>query len=171
MNLYGFSLGPSAKHQGALMQVLTREGHDVIDKQNDPAAQAAGVDFMLNGQPCEFKHDDKMARSGNVVFELVSNVGKGTPGCLVTSRARWLWYYDTVNRIAYQIGLPELRKAIEKDSRNRYQAFKTTTKTTTKTTNDGFYATIGLLLEIGFLRAAKVIVREMPIDPLPQVKQ
>lgn len=159
---YTFSLRRADSLQSALMAHLRTLGAVIVDKSKDMAAQAAGYDFLLNGEPAEFKFDTRMSVTGNLAVEIVSNIGRGKPGWFITSQARWLFYLDTCLCTCYQIDLQALRQALDSDNRNRYSAAKART--------ENKYSTLNWLVEIGFARATGCIVCEYSFNCKEEAK-
>ena len=138
------------------MGILRSEGRAIVDKSDDMAAQLRDhIDFAMDGELCEFKYDTRMSVTGNMAIEIVSNVGKGTPGWFITSAARWLFYMDSSAGICYQIDLPKLRQVLDADNRSRYAAGKART--------EGKYSTLNWLVELGLAKAKGCIVREIEV--------
>lgn len=153
---YAFSLRRADSLQLALMAHLRSIGATVVDKSKCMDSQAAGFDFLLDGEPAEFKYDTRMSVTGNMAVEIVSNIGRGKPGWFITSQARWLFYLDTCLCTCYKIDLQALRHALDVDSRNKYSAAKART--------ENKYSTLSWLVEIGFARATGCIVGEYSFD-------
>lgn len=83
---------------------------DVSDNKN---WQAKDVDFLVTykdlGQfPIEIKNDQYA--SGNFFFETMSSIEAKTPGCLVKSSAKFLYYYFQRYRTLYIINLSAFRQ-------------------------------------------------------------
>jgi hypothetical protein len=127
---------------------------EVKDRTDDDVAQKAGFDFYLQGRTTEFKSCDQIHRTGNLVFELVSNSRKPSAGCGLTSEAQLLCYYDTVGNIAHLIAFQQLRRAIEASSQRKWSAYKVTTPMPHSL--DIAYATFGLLVPLVFLQQEDV---------------
>jgi len=121
----------------------------IVDHTDDRQAQRDGWDFMLQGSPTEFKECNRIHQTKNLVFELVSNSRKATPGCMLTSKATFLCYYDTKQHIVHLLNLPKLKGAIECASQAKWDAYKVTTPVPGGT--DVAYATFGLLVPLRFL--------------------
>ena len=83
----------------------------------DPAYQTHDVDLLwtvLEGHgrlrtiSIEVK-GDRYHKSGNFFLETVSNTRKNTPGCIIYSKAKWLFYYFVGNRELYCLPLAALQ--------------------------------------------------------------
>jgi hypothetical protein len=138
------------------MDILRSEGRFIVDKADDMTAQLRDhYDFVMDGDACEFKYDTRMSVTGNIAVEVVSNIGRGTPGWFITSTARWLFYMDTTAGICYQVDLPKLRGALDADNRSRYQAGKART--------ENKYSTFNWLVELGFVKSKECVAREIEV--------
>lgn len=90
-------------------------GLRVIDVSDDLEWQRRGVDRLIvlpNGCriSVEYKTDEIAHRTGNLVFEIVSDDVKNTPGWGLSSEAQYLVYLIEGGSIVYLIRLPDLRK-------------------------------------------------------------
>jgi len=117
----------------------------VTDLTNDKTSQASGIDFMLGEDTVEFKIDNHINRTKRFAFELVSNIGKATPGCGLTSKATYLLIYDPVDNVCHRIHLPGLRNYLTKSSQVMWDVAKTaTTIGKLESAYSGFYLLIPL---------------------------
>lgn len=90
-------------------------GFQIIDVSDDPEWQRRGVDRLLvlpDGRyvSVEYKLDNIAHRTGNLVFEILSNDITDTPGWGLSSKAEYLVYLVEQTNTVYLIRLPELRK-------------------------------------------------------------
>ncbi len=87
----------------------------VVDVSDDPEWRRAGVDRLLvfpDGRQVtvEYKTDFIAHRTGNLVFETVSDDVTGVPGWGLSSKAEYLVYLVEKAGVVYLIRLPELRE-------------------------------------------------------------
>lgn len=147
-NNFGCDIDASTQRQKRLTEFLKLKGHTIIDKSQDLAAQAAGYDFVMNGEPCEFKFDTKICRTKNVACEMMSNQELNKPGWYATSKMRWLFYLDDINNVCYQFDFPKFKRAFDADI-NFYLPFKART--------DNKYTSSGLLVPLKFFESHQCI--------------
>lgn len=139
----------SDRQQARVMEYMRQKGCKVEDKRFDSAAQAAGIDFVINGSEAEFKACNQIGRTGNMAFEIISNTRKGTPGGALRSQAVWLFYLDALNDRLHVVSIRNLMLCFERSDQTVWKSAKSTTAS-----NDGgiLYATVSLLFPIAFVR-------------------
>lgn len=155
MYQYQSNYDDSTRHSREVMRYFREVLYwPVEDHTGDLEAQRDGWDFKLKSSKTEFKDCNRIHQTGNMVFELVSNSRKATPGCMLTSKADILCYYDTNQHIIHLVNLPKLRAAIEEGPIAKWDAYKVTTPS--PRTNKFAYATFGLLIPLTFIDKAGV---------------
>lgn len=126
----------------------------VHNVEEDTAYQAHDVDLLwtvlekerLRVIPVEVK-GDRYHRTGNFFFETISNEGKGTPGCLLYTKAEWLFYYFLEVGTLYCLPMDKVRPwFIEHMPRFKEQ------RTSTPTRSGQAYVTIGRLVPITIVK-------------------
>src|SRR5947209_5168275 len=104
----------STNHSRLVMRYLEEmHGCTIRDLTDDMEAQKTGIDFLVNDHTAEFKSDTRIATTGNIAFELISNSKKATAGCALTSQAELLYYYDQVKHVCHVMNFKNLRSGIE----------------------------------------------------------
>jgi len=103
----------SNRHQRTVVLWLKSKGFAVKDVSADPVFQTQDIDLIvMRGaarRTVEFKADNVIGKTGNLVFEIVSNLERATLGCLMYSKADWLYYYDVQSGHLHMIRLKPLR--------------------------------------------------------------
>jgi hypothetical protein len=154
--------------ESILIDYFRKKGYTVEDKTQDMEHQKAGIDFVINKIPVDAKYDRWLHTTGNVAIELISNLGRGTVGTALHTKAdRWLygemWTDDDgiIHLICHYWTQPLLIRQIEEDEQRKWTAFKTTTSG-----RDGgvLYATVGLLVPLDWIKAKGQAVRYGCID-------
>lgn len=89
----------------------------VHNVEENPIYQEHDVDLLwtvversgrLRIIPIEVK-GDTYHQTGNFFFETISNESKGTPGCFMYTRAKWLFYYFVEAGILYCLPMDKVR--------------------------------------------------------------
>ena len=123
--------------------------------EDDPAYQQHEVDLLWsivdgNGRlriiPIEVK-GDRYHRTGNFFFETVSNASKGTAGCILYTKAHWIFYVFVETEEIYCLPMDVVRPWFAETSENFREA-----KTSTPVGKDS-YVTNGRLVPIQTLLA------------------
>ena len=117
----------------------------------DPAYQPHDVDLLwtvlekdgrLRVIPIEVK-GDRYHKSGNFFLETVSNAGKNSPGCILVTKAKWLFYYFIGSGRLYCLPLAGLQPWF-----HTHQERFPLQETRTPVAGDQFYTTLGRLVPI-----------------------
>lgn len=134
----------------------------VVDADDDLAAQAEGWDLLVRqrGQAacCRVEVKTDRHRPLNIALELVSNVERGVPGCLITSQADFWVYVFARTGDVIRFSPSEVRKWLEAHS-GRFETFEA--KTWVGRTR---YTTRGLLVPVGVLLNEVRGTRRLPLD-------
>ncbi|SMB96053.1 hypothetical protein SAMN00808754_1391 [Thermanaeromonas toyohensis ToBE] len=115
----------------------------IVDVSDDPGWRGTGIDRVLelvDGRkvPVEYKTDCIAHRTGNLVFEIISDDVTGTPGWGLASKAEYLVYLLEGTEEVYVIRLPALRRWVLK----RVSSFRTVEA------DNGVYRTVSLLVPL-----------------------
>ena len=100
----------------------------------------------LRAIPLEIK-GDRYHKTGNFFFETVSNEAKGTPGCFLYTKAKWLFYYFVGNGRLYCLPMATVRPWFWHQL-DRFEERRTSTPV-----GDEHYVTVGRLVPIQTLLA------------------
>ena len=133
-----------------VMDYLRSIGNDITDLTHDNDAQTRGMDFLVNGESVEFKTDLKTHITGNIAFEIVSNVGLGKIGGLLRSEAVWLLYYEIATGVCHKISLAALIDSLQKRGIN--QRWQTVIMNTPVGSDKFGYCTMSLLIPLSFIK-------------------
>src|SRR5260370_15149023 len=101
--------GPAARAVQLAQEYLRAldPGGRIHDVQSDPRFQHRGVDLLWERSTHAVEgieeKGDRNARRGNYFFELVSNLGKNTPGCFLYSEADLLLYVLVAPREVHRL--------------------------------------------------------------------
>lgn len=151
-SLYDFTttLSASNDYQMVVMAWLREErGAVVEDMRGTDADIKQGIDLTINDEAAQFKADDKIDSTGNIAFELISNLGKGTLGCGVKREARWWLYYGTVSSTLHVIDHHKLIDQINVAGETSWRGFTTHTGGWNR---QAAYATVGMLIPIAAIK-------------------
>jgi hypothetical protein len=122
--------------------------------EEDPAYQQHDVDLLWsivdrNGRlrliPIEVK-GDRNHHTGNFFFETVSNAGKGTAGCILYTKAHWIFYVFVEIEEIYCLPMDLVRPWFAEHSEQFREA-----KTSTPVGRGEVYVTNGRLVPISTL--------------------
>ncbi len=122
----------------------------VHNVEDDPAYQAHDIDLLWtivdgNGRlrtiSIEIK-GDRYHHTGNFFFETISNLGKGSPGCFLYTKAAWLFYYFVGNGHLYCLPMMQMQPWFHENS-DRFREQQTSTPVGTDS-----YITVGRLVPI-----------------------
>lgn len=133
-------------------------GYTVRDLTDDRLAQSRGIDFALElpgrvkERTIEFKCDNQIHKTGNIAFEVISNLSWGKLGSCLTSQADYLLYYDPVEYECHRLSLPGLVKAVEESPQVIWKVAKANTPVPNPKEKPGGYASLSLLLPVDLLR-------------------
>jgi hypothetical protein len=117
----------------------------VENVEDDPTYREQDVDLIWTTRKGRYRVEikgDRWDRTGNFFFETHSNREKGTPGCLLYTRADLLFYYFVHPRVLYILPMPELRAWFLP----RQAEFPT--RSTTTPVGGRHYTTVGRLVPI-----------------------
>ena len=90
---------------------------NVINVENDKKYQILDIDLLWEGvnksnvyitKSIEVKIDS-YSKSGNIFFETISNDNKNTKGCMLVSKADYLFYFFPDTRILYSFKLKDFK--------------------------------------------------------------
>lgn len=103
-------MGAWAEEQ--VMQHYASAGTHVADVRDDKYFRSMDVDLVIDGNVfIEVKGDSHTTE--NIFIETISNVTKGTPGCLLYTAADYVFYYYIKKGVALVIPAKELKKWIK----------------------------------------------------------
>lgn len=105
-------------------EIINVENHEGFRKKDIDLLAIIEDDDGMRGTTIEVKTDQYT--SGNLFFETISNIQKGTPGCLMYSEADWLHYYFTGYKQLYIMGMKPFREWVLRN-RSRYRPRNTST--------------------------------------------
>ncbi|ACB84825.1 hypothetical protein [Natranaerobius thermophilus] len=93
---------------------------NVIDVSDNEEYMEKGIDFLIetesgNKQGIEVKTDTYYS-SGNFFLEYIANTNKNKTGALLSSHAKWLFYYF-IDGTLYIFKLSDLKKWIKKNKK------------------------------------------------------
>ena len=76
-------------------EFLEKSGKQCKDVSDDPKYQKDDIDFIVEGKSgnelsFEVKNDSKIAYTGNIFYESISNVDYGTVGCFEKTKADFI---------------------------------------------------------------------------------
>jgi hypothetical protein len=125
-------------------EVLYVDGKAVQSKDIDLIAVKED-DFGIVGATIEVKTD--RYTTGNLFFETISNIQKGTPGCLMYSEADFLHYYFVGYAMLYVMHMKMFREWV---TANQHR-FKTR-QTSTGNEFGMFYTSEGILIPLRDIR-------------------
>lgn len=151
--VYDFTqnLSVSNDYQQVVMDWLRDVRHaTVVDRRGQlEYDKGKGIDLEINGEPAQFKADDKVDSTGNIVFELISNLGKGSVGCGAKREARWWLYFGTVSNTLHVIDHHKLIDRINVSGFTSWRGFTTHTK---GWNGEVAYATLGMLIPLASVK-------------------
>jgi hypothetical protein len=137
--------------QQITMTWLKGNGFEVQDVSKDRTYQSQDIDMVITKggkrTTVEFKADKVIATSGNLYFEIVSNLEKGTPGCLVYCKAEWLYYYDQNNHKLHAIRMTYLRAKLSAIPINQLRIHRSRTGF-----DGGYYTTVGVTIPLSAIK-------------------
>jgi len=122
----------------------------VHNVEDDPAYQNHDVDLLwtivdghgrLRTISIEIK-GDRYHQTGNFFFEIISNLGKGSPGCFLYTKAAWLFYYFVENGRLYCLPTMRVQPWFHENS-DRFREQRTSTPVGASS-----YVTVGRLVPI-----------------------
>jgi hypothetical protein len=122
----------------------------VHNVEDNPVYQEYDVDLLwavversgrLRIIPIEIK-GDTYHQTGNFFFETISNESKGTPGCFLYTKAKWLFYYFVEAGVLYCLPMGQVRPWFY-TYMERFEERKTSTPVGNET-----YVTVGRLVPI-----------------------
>jgi hypothetical protein len=122
----------------------------VHNVEDNPIYQEHDVDLLwavversgrLRIIPIEIK-GDTYHQTGNFFYETISNESKGTPGCFLYTKAKWLFYYFVEAGILYCLPMGQVRPWFY-TYMERFEERKTSTPVGNET-----YVTVGRLVPI-----------------------
>ncbi len=115
----------------------------VEDVQSNPFYQKEDVDLIWHSNHGSFKVEVKTDshNTGNIFFETVSNLGKGSSGCILTSSAEILCYVIQASSLILAMSMKAVRGWFL-DRLNSFREVKSQTKV-----GSGFYTSLGRLIQ------------------------
>lgn len=97
MTQHKFEEDNSAGKRGEKLfkEFLEKSGKPCKDVSDDPKYQKDDIDFIVEGKSgnelsFEVKNDSKIAYTGNIFYESISNVDYGTVGCFEKTKADFI---------------------------------------------------------------------------------
>lgn len=137
----------------------------VDDVSNNPAYHELDIDYIIQfsnktKSTIELKTDTY--DTGNIFYETMSNVEYNVPGCMVKSKAEYLFYYFTKTQELYIIKFSEYKKWFEQNKSffNRKLLKNINKKRTGTYTSEG-YTIPKTYLEKNFKYFKKIILSEV----------
>jgi hypothetical protein len=130
-----------------VLDYLATLGLEGEDLSGDMSYQLRGIDFKVAGKTCELKSCRQIAKTGNIAFEIISNIETGKTGSCLTSEAEYLLYYDAVNKILHKIRLPELRRLVALGPEIKWQTAKASTNV-----GKNKYSSLSLLIPLDWVK-------------------
>jgi hypothetical protein len=95
------------------------------DVSEDARYQEQDIDFIVESRKVdgktvtvEVKNDQRIAETGNIFFETMSNVDYSTEGCFKKTKAELMAIVSESERLIYFVGTEILRKYINENSKN-----------------------------------------------------
>ena len=103
---------------------LDRWNCKYTDVSDDKRYQEQDIDFIVESRKTpgktvavEVKNDQRIAETGNIFFETMSNVDYSTEGCFKKSKAELMAIVSESERLIYFVGTEILRKFVDENSR------------------------------------------------------
>lgn len=101
-------------------EFLEKSGKSCQDVSDDPKYQKDDIDFIVKGKrgkdiSFEVKNDSKIAYTGNIFYESVSNVDYGTIGCFEKTKADFIVICSEQESKFYLIEANALREFVSKN--------------------------------------------------------
>ena len=110
-----YLLGDYASGETEVKDLFRSLGYRVKDVSKNPSYFYKDIDLIVTNPETavvkyiEVKADSKMAKTGNIFIELVSNKETARKGWYYYSEADYLYYMDMVNSIIYWCEFEQLR--------------------------------------------------------------
>jgi hypothetical protein len=100
-------------------EYLDNKGITYRDVSDDAEYQKIDVDFVVNGHSgdvlVEVKNDTKIAYTGNIFYESISNVDYNTIGCFENTKADWIVICSEPNNTFYIVNAKFLKEYVGKN--------------------------------------------------------
>lgn len=123
---------------------------DIQDVSNNPTYQKDDIDLVVtftNGKTGTIEVKTDRYTSGNIFYETVSNKEYGVPGCMVKSKADFLFYYFTETRELYIMDFAKYKNWFDNNIHNfRKKELKNIDRKRTST-----YTSIGYTIPKSYL--------------------
>jgi len=125
-----------------------RRREETVSLQNvekDPTYQKGDIDLIWTTRNRTFRIEikgDRWHRTGNFFFETASNKERATPGCLLYTKADYVFYYFVTPRILYCLPMPATMKWFSANLTRFKQ------RCTTTPVGKHYYTTVGRLVPI-----------------------
>ena len=122
-----------------------QETVDVQNVEAIPEYQRQDIDLLWTTTRKTFRIEikgDQWHKTGNFFFETLSNQELNTPGCLLYTKADYIFYYFVETRILFTLPMPATRDWF-KENMARFEERSTTTPV-----GAGSYTTVGRLVPI-----------------------
>lgn len=79
---------------------------EILDMRDDPVARTDDVDYILvlsDGSTCPIEIKTDSYASGNIFIEELSDIARKTPGCIIKTKATFIFYYFVNEKVLYII--------------------------------------------------------------------
>ncbi len=138
---------------------------DVRNLENDPEYQKDDIDLLWVTRKKEFLIEikgDRWHKTGNFFFETLSNKERNTPGCLLYTRADYIFYYFVETGTLYALPMPATRDWFKKNL-DRFKERSTTTPV-----GSASYTTVGRLVPIDVVQQEVPGIRKVDLRVGPK---
>jgi penicillin-binding protein-related factor A (putative recombinase) len=104
-------------------EFLEKSGKPCKDVSDDPKYQRDDIDFIVEGKSgneisFEVKNDSKIAYTGNIFYESISNVDYGTVGCFEKTKADFIVICSESENKFYLIKSDVLRNYVQQNKKS-----------------------------------------------------
>lgn len=135
-------LSKGRNSEDVVASFLTCRGWEVQNKSNDKNFQSIDVDFLVaKGEDIRFvevKQENRVAATGNLLLETITNTKTKGEGWFSKTAADWIIFHNTTENILIAIETAALRCYIkDANTKARYKEWKSNEGYTTKT-SEGF---------------------------------
>ncbi len=166
MRTHDFRQSIEVGKQGEILIMEYLENNEnvlnVEDVSDNPTYQDSDIDFIVqfaNGKTGTIEIKTDRYTSGNIFYETISNKEHGVPGCMVKSKADFLFYYFTETRELYIINFNQYRKWFDENiNRFNRKELKNIDRKRTGTYTSVGYTIPKIYLEANFKGYKKEII-------------
>jgi hypothetical protein len=156
MSIYDFKTNFNKSNTDSLlvMDYFKSLEYEVIDYTDNLDKQINDkVDFGIRKNnkeytDIEFKTCNVISKTKNIAYELIGNFLNRKLGSCLSTKAKFLFYYDNVNKILRIFDIEKLNQAINNSDISNWKVAKASSNNKTS----GTYCSFSLLIPIDFLQ-------------------